>query len=220
MEKYDYVVMDMDGTLIDTEATHNKIFDYYFSRHYTNFPIMEVLAEGKGGSMFAICKRSGMNDSDIAEMLTDLSKFYLSKECEPYYKDLVLRDGAKDVIKTLKKNGIPVALISNSLSTLVKTIMEKNGFYDEFDTVIGSGVYTQSKTENFKKLISDKKLDPKKILYLGDYEGDVKVSRECGIDCCILYTSISWTTSLDNLLADPGPDYLIKKIEKFLNIAL
>lgn len=220
MKKYNYVVMDMDGTLIDTKATHNKIFDYYFTRHYTDFPIMEVMAEGMGGSMFAICKRSGMKDEEIAKMLADLAQFYLSEECEPFYKDLILIKGAKEVIQTLNKNGIPVALISNSLDNLVKKIMEKNCVYNEFDTVVGSNVNTKSKTENFKKLISDKKLNPKKILYLGDYEGDVEVSRACGIDCCILYTSISWTNSLDKLLADPGPDYLIKHIEKFLNIAL
>ena len=220
MSKYEYVVMDMDGTLVDTEKTHNEIFDYYFSHNYTDFPIREVMAQGMGGSMFSICRRSGMSDEKIAEMLTDLSKFYLLEECEKYYRSLVLIDGAKEVIKTLIDNKMPVALISNSLRSLVETIMKKNGVYDLFNVVIGSGVYTQSKSENFKKLIEDKKLNPKKVLYLGDYEGDVKVSRECGIDCCILYTPISWTRSLDDLLSDPGPDYVIKHIEKFLNIAL
>lgn len=220
MNKYNYVVMDMDGTLVDTKQTHLDIFKDYFSRNYTDFPIMQVMAQGMGGSMFSICKRSGMDDDKIAEMLNDLSEFYLSDECEKYYENLILVSGAIEVIKKLKENGLRVSLISNSLGAFVETIMKKNGVYHEFDEIISSGVTTVSKAESFKKIIADKNLEPNKILYLGDYEGDVAVSRACGIDCCILYSPISWTVSLDDLLSDPGPDYVIKHIEKFLNIAL
>lgn len=220
MNKYDYVVMDMDGTLVDTDDTHNKIFEYYFSRNYTDFPIMEVLNQEKGGSMLAICRRSGMSDEKIVEMLENLTQFYLTAECKALYSHLNFAEGAKDVINTLIDNGVPVALISNSLYTLVENIMKNNGMYNVFDTVVGATAHTQSKSENFKRLINNKKLNPAKVLYLGDYEGDIKVSRECGIDCCILYSPISWTRSLDDLLSDPGPDYVIKHIEKFLNIAL
>jgi len=220
MRKYDFVVFDMDGTLVDSYETHYKIFDYYFSRYHTGFPIKEALEKKMGASMLAIFKETKMDDSYIKEVLDDLYDFYYSDECEKFYEPLIFVDGAKETIKKIKDNGIPVAMISNSNYSFVSKIAERNGMIDEFEIIIGSDSETYSKAENFRLLLDKEGVPPERVLYIGDYEGDIIVSRECNIDCCILYTPISWAKSPENLLKDPAPDFIIRDINRVATIAL
>lgn len=220
MRNYDFVVFDMDGTLLDSLSTHDAIFDFFFSRYYTDFPIREVMAKMHGASMAAIFNASGLDAGLVDQILSEIYAFYDSEECRPFYEPLEFVPGVREIISRLNDNGIPVALISNSMHSFVSNVVARNNMADVFDLVAGSAIKTQSKAENFQKLLAQEGMAPGQVLYVGDYEGDVLVSRECGIDCCILYTPIAWVRSTQSLLNDPGPDFIIKDIAHVATIAL
>ncbi len=219
MRNYDLVIFDMDGTLVDTEAAHKKMFDRFFDMYFPHHKGMDIVEGGKAQTMLNIFRGAGLDDEEISTVFDKLDIFYRT-QADDIIDSLGFIEGAREVILALSKQKMMVALISNSMHELVYKIAETNKMADEFNVVLGAHREAQNKRDRFKNMLAETGIAPERALYIGDVELDVTAAHECGMDCCILYTPIAWLHSLTDLMDKYKPDYVITDINKVLKIAL
>ena len=86
---------------------------------------------------------------------------------------------AKDgyAIKYAISKGYRIAIISGAMQENVRTRLNSLGVEDVF-------LKAFNKNEVYQKFIEEKKIDPKKILYMGDDNPDLDVLKVVGISSC------------------------------------
>ena len=102
-------------------------------------------------------------------------------------KHIKLRDSAKEVLELIQKQGHHNIILSNTPPQHIRTFTDLLKITQYFNGIIGvdsySGSGTKQKNQNTKSralrdYLKNKKY--KKIILIGDSEGDVKAGKKCG----------------------------------------
>lgn len=138
------IVFDMDGVLFDTERLSDKM--WYKIAEEMN---LGDVSEGATGAI-------GRNKEDIIRLFKDLygsdfpAKEFLEKTAEAckneiQEKGLPVMPGARELLDYLKKENYTVGLASSSSRNTVLSHLERAGFQEYFQTVIGGDQVKHSK---------------------------------------------------------------------------
>ncbi|MDL2236791.1 HAD hydrolase-like protein [Christensenellaceae bacterium OttesenSCG-928-K19] len=219
MRQYDFVLFDMDGTLVDSAQGHKKMFLRFWEKHYP-----ELARDGQnrrviGNTLREVFLRAGANEDGIAEMFHKLELFY-KEQADDIIEQMTLVEGARETLECLRENGVTTVLATNSMQALVEKVVAALGLEGSFDLVMGADISFDEKPARFAKLCDRLKIPHGRALYLGDSEHDPVAASEAGLDCCILYSPISWVKSEGELMRSYMPDYIIKDIRRVAAIVL
>lgn len=180
--KYDYLVLDFNGTLIDDVKLCLNILNILLKergyktvneeeyKHIFTFPIKEYY------------KKAGF----------DLHRFSfddISNEFITLYQKASLNcklfEGVNELIDKCKNNNIKVVLLSASQ---IDNLIEQTDHFSlshKFDAILGTNtIEAKSKVEIGKNYFSDKK--DKKILFVGDTTHDKEVADSIGGTCILI----------------------------------
>lgn len=205
MSKYDTVIFDLDGTLLNTLDDLCDSTNFALSEHgYQRRTISEVRSfVGNGiGMLIARALPNGKSNDDYDKVLNTFKKHY-SENCN---NKTCLYDGIGELIQTLKINGYKLAVVSNKVDSAVKALCEKY-FSDTIKVAIGETDNIRRKPapdEVFEALAI---LDSQKTstVYIGDSEVDIETAANAGIDCI----SVSWGFRDADLLREAGASVII-----------
>lgn len=118
--------------------------------------------------------------------LQEAADFFVHNAEEETYWQLFRH--TKQVLAGLQEEGFKLALLSN-WDPSARTLLERLGIYHLFDTILVSSEVGIEKPNKkiFELLLSETKLKPEEICYVGDnYYDDVKGSRKVGIETILL----------------------------------
>lgn len=219
MRNYDLVIFDMDGTLVDSDRAHNKMFGAFWQRHFPEYYGKDIVENGKGKTLLSIFRDAGIEGEKLERVFDKLDEYY-KYQADELIDSLTFIDGATETIRALKAGGISVALVSNSMNELVYKIAEANHMLQEFCVVTGAHRDAKDKAERFRNILEETGIDARRALYIGDSELDVSAAHACHMDCCILYTPIAWVRSAESLLNEYNPDFIVKDVRNIVKIAL
>ena len=180
-------VFDLDGTLLDTIET----ITYYLNRTLKRHGIEPVTAEeskrfiGSGARMLVERTLAFRNivDPEMTDRLT--SEYRSDYDTDPYYLTKVY-PGIIELLDTLRKRGIPLAVISNKPD--FATGMAVRYFFGErFSVVRGAmpDVPLKPSGEAIGDLLEILGVLPSEICYIGDSDVDVKFAKAFGAGECI-----------------------------------
>lgn len=214
MKRYDTVIFDLDGTLLNTLEDLTDSVNYALSLH--GFPcrkIEEVRSfVGNGVAILMELSLAGGRDNPQYEKcLADFRRHYsenLQNKTGPY-------NGIMELLEQLSKENIKMAIVSNKFDKAVKGLNQV--YFGEYIKVaIGEseGVSRKPAPDTVLKALEELGSTADKAVYVGDSEVDAKTAKNSGI----MFVGVTWGFRDREVLEQEGADYIIDKPQELLGI--
>lgn len=210
--KYNTIVFDMDGTLLNTLEDLTDSVNYALQIcGYTERTLDEVRCFVGNGVRVLMNQAvpAGTSEEDIVKCLTIYRKHYsenMQHKTRPY-------DGINELLKSLKEKGIKLAIVSNKYDSAVKALC-KDYFQDYIQIAIGESPEVAKKPAPDSVFTALEQLGAVKeeALYVGDSEVDVQTARNAGLKCI----GVTWGFRDRKVLAAEGADIIIDRPHELL----
>jgi len=214
MKKYDTVIFDLDGTLLNT--LEDLVDSVNFALTLYGFPCrrMEDIRSFAGNGIARLIELAipnGRNNPQYEKCLADF-RFHYSKNMQ---NKTTAYDGIMELLWRLAKENFKIAIVSNKFDTAVKELNQIY-FKEYIKLAIGEtkDVLKKPAPDMLFKAIEQLGSTVHETMYIGDSEVDVKTAKNSGV------TSIGVTWGFRNreVLEQEGPDYIIDRPEELLKI--
>lgn len=216
MKKYDTVIFDLDGTLMDTlEDLANAVNEILRRNGYPVRTIEEVRRIVGNGlrQTLTLCLPQGTKEQVVDELLPDFASYY-QEHCQEKTKPY---DGIMDVLKTLHERGFKLAIVSNKRDEAVKTL-NKECFQEYVKVAIGenesAGIRKKPAPDTVYQALQELGSKKEQAVYVGDSEVDRATAENAGLPCI----SVEWGFRDREELEKLKPAWLISRPEELLEI--
>src|SRR5215217_5799723 len=171
------VVLDVDGTLMDTNYLHTEAWARAFEKVGHRVPRVKLHREiGKGAELLI---REFVDDDEKVEEIQNLhSEFYegLQEHGHPL-------PGAKELISSLKERGYEVWFVTSAKDEELEHHMQELEAEDSVDGVVNSSAVENPKPapDIFEEALRRAGATADETVAVGDAVWDVAAAREAGI---------------------------------------
>ncbi|CAN5780145.1 MAG: HAD family hydrolase [Rubrobacteraceae bacterium] len=171
------VVLDVDGTLMDTNYLHTEAWARAFERAGHRVPRVRLHREvGKGAGLLI---QEFVDDEEMAEKIQSFhTKVY--EELQEYGHPL---PGAKELISSLKERGYGVWFVTSAKDEELEHHMQELEVEDNVDGVVNSSAVENPKPapDIFEEALRRAGATADETVAVGDAVWDVEAAREAGI---------------------------------------
>jgi HAD superfamily hydrolase (TIGR01509 family) len=171
------VVLDVDGTLMDTNYLHTEAWARAFEEAGHRVPRVKLHREiGKGAELLI---RNFVDDDEAVEEIQNLhSEFY-----EGFQKFGHPLPGAKELISSLKVRGYEVWFVTSAKDEELEHHMQELEAEDRIDGVVNSSAVDNPKPapDIFEEALRRAGATAEETVAVGDALWDVEAAREAGI---------------------------------------
>jgi HAD superfamily hydrolase (TIGR01509 family) len=171
------VVLDVDGTLMDTNYLHTEAWARAFERVGHRVPRVRLHKEvGKGAGLLI---QDFVEDEETVEEIQNLhSEFY--GELQEHGHPL---PGAKELISSLKERGYEVWFVTSAKDEELEHHMQELEAEDSVDGVVNSSAVENSKPapDIFEETLRRAGATADETVAVGDAVWDVEAARDAGI---------------------------------------
>lgn len=214
MNRYDLVMFDMDGTLMDSKSFHYEVF-YRFLNERVMPVTREQVERGLGTTVREIFDSVGVKEERMESLFQELNVFCSSAGVAELARKIPAAKGIREMLEGLKAKGIRRALVTNSMETVTRQMLAAHGLSDCFEMISGADFYSLDKVERCSKV--KKTLGAERILYVGDAENDMELADSQGYDACFARLPFGWCKDAERLQQKWRPVIVIEQLEKLLN---
>jgi len=190
IDKYKALVLDLDGTLLDTIEDLTAAVNYSLTQYnQPNLSVDEVRSiVGNGIRNLMIRSVPGGEECEtFEEEFALFLKYYL----DHLYVYSTVYPGMMDVLKRCKELGIPVGIVSNKEEGAVGQIVD-HFFKDYIVSYAGDNMVRAKKPAKDSVYAALNQIDPElkaeDVLYVGDSGVDSLTAECAGMDCLL----VSW----------------------------
>ncbi|MEG0741524.1 MAG: HAD-IIIA family hydrolase [Clostridia bacterium] len=218
MKRYDAVIFDLDGTLLDTledltAATNHAMRENGYPEH-TPEEVRYFVGNGIGRLLRrALPPEADGDEAVYEEALQAFTAYYAQHHNDttaPY-------PGVVALLRTLKASGVRLAIVSNKNAPNVRALAEE--YFDglvSFAVGEQAGVRRKPHPDMVLRVMEAWGCDPKRTLYVGDSDVDVQTAQNAGIDCA----AVLWGFRAEHELRRAGATVLIRMPEELSALVL
>ena len=181
--KYELVIFDLDGTLLDTLDDLAAAANSALERH--GFPkkerdeVRRMIGNGVA-SMIQRAVPEGTDEGTCADVLADSTAIYTADynvHTRPF-------PGVDALLDDLTAAGVKAAMNSNKVDAIVKALAEAH-FRDKLTLAMGEreGIPKKPAPDGALQIMRQLGASPARTLYVGDGETDIQTAYNAGIDC-------------------------------------
>lgn len=174
------VLLDIDGTLIDSNGAHASGWVDAFADDGRDIPHEEIRRLiGMGGER--ILKHYGIEpESERGERLRDLAGRYFK---ERYMPSIPAFPEVRELLERMKADGLKLVVATSAGSDLLEGLLERAGVTDLIDEATSASDVKHSKPAPDIVLAALEKSgrDADEVLMLGDTPYDVEASQRAGV---------------------------------------
>jgi len=213
MKKYDTVIFDLDGTLLNTLDDLMTAVNYVMKKYGYPEHSKEAIRTFVGNGvvhLISCALPDGQANPDFEACLSDYRSYYEShtmQHTKPY-------DGVMDLIDTLKKEGYKLAVVSNKQDAAVKTLCAQ--CFPAIPFAMGEmescGIRRKPHPDMVLETIRQLNTVKERCCYIGDSEVDIETAKNTGIDCI----SVTWGFRTADELRENGALMLADNINEVL----
>ena len=197
--KYNYIIFDLDGTLLNTlddlrDSTNYALRRFGFPERTTD-EVRRFVGNGVA-RLIHLAVPEGTDEKTEADCLAVFKAHYkdnMTNKTAPY-------PGIMELLKKLRALGVKIAVVSNKFEPAVVGLCEDRQKKPAPDGVLYA-----------MKLLG---ADPAKTVYSGDSDVDVLTARNSNLPCI----GVSWGFRERRVLEDGGADYIADRAEDILSI--
>ena len=199
-------VFDLDGTVLDTLP--NICESVNFAMHELGCPTRtqkEVRSFIGNSAIVLMEKALPFDKKHLTEQALDLhTQYYDNHLCEK----TTIYKGVLQMLNSLKELGYELGIYSNKGHGFCKLITQ-HFFGDIFKYVRGTKDFTKRKPNpiGLLEIMSEAKVAPQNVVYVGDSDVDVKTAQNAGVNCI----SVLWGYQDKKQLKDAGGTLFAKK---------
>ncbi len=193
---FDAVIFDMDGLLIDSEhvgieaAMHACELQGLAAPYELVLKTIGITTDSSRGLYL-----KALPTLDFPQMKADFTD-YMHSRAEA--KLLPLKDGAIELLDTLRQKGIPCAIASSSPEETVRLYLTSTGILQYFSALAcgGSGLKSKPAPDIFLAAAQRLQVSPESCLALEDSVNGVKAARAAGMRVCMVPDVIPYDDTL------------------------
>ena len=217
MAKYDYVIFDFDGTVVDTGEGILKSLQYSFREMGREVPELDDLKKFIGPPIYySYTTYYGVSEEEVGEYIKKYRERYKVKgiyECELY-------DGMTQLLDSLKAKGIKIGIASSKPMHLIYSVADYLKITDKFDAIVGVKI-DDSNHSSKTQLVLDAMTemgatDKSKVLMVGDRLYDIDGANGAGVDSC----GAIWGYGNEEEFREHNATYIVYKTAEILDLAL
>ena len=212
--RFDLIVFDLDGTLIDSKL--DLALSVNATRNHVGMPPLshDLVYSYVGNGASTLIRRSLGPEASQERVDSALRFFY------EYYQDhmldnTVLYPGVQQVLDALFNEKFTLAILTNKPVRFSSLLVEKLGLADHFLRIYGGNSFHSKKPDphGLNHLMAELATPKGRTLMVGDSAVDVQTARNAGTVSC----GVTYGLQPETLVDDP-PEILVDDIHELVAI--
>lgn len=172
--KFNAVFFDLDGTLANSLADLANSVNYVLSSK--GFPThnTECYKLFAGDGILKMIERAVPTEYSQTPVVLELKDMFMEYYAKHYADNTVAYDGLNELVYSLKKNGIKIAVVTNKAQEMAEKVVNKL-FGDSFDYILGlrDGVPAKPDPTGIFMAMKELNVEPVECAFVGDTGMDV-----------------------------------------------
>lgn len=198
--KFDGVIFDLDGTLLNTLDDLCDSVNFALSSHSYPSRTLEEVRSFVGNGIANLIVRAlpdGASQEEFQKVFASFKEHYKDNsdnKTAPY-------PGISELLSRLKREGIPTAVVSNKADFAVQALVLKH-FGSLIDFATGEVEGLARKPDPALTLMAAERIGAKHPVYVGDSEVDVETCK----NACMSGVFVTWGFRTKEELCSAGAD--------------
>lgn len=208
--KYRAVLFDMDGTLLNTLGDiGGTLNDVLAANGYPAHTMAEYRRMVGNGALVLTRQAlpAGTAEDEVQRVYREYRDYYRDHPCSvtvPY-------EGIPELLETLEKNGVKVAVVSNKPDPTAKAVARQ--FFPGVLTVGDDGIHPRKPApDNVFRTLEQLGVSRSEALYVGDSEVDAATAKNAGMDAAI----VGWGYRDRDFLLSHGAEEVVETVSQLL----
>lgn len=207
--KYNALIFDFDGTIVDTLTEASEIYNILAADHGYKKVKPEEIPSLRHYNMKKLAKELGISKLRIPFLLAKGRRLFKSR-----IDQLSPIEEMVETMKELRKDAVNFGILTSNSTENVELFLERHGIRDLF-TFISSTSKLSGKAKHINSISRTFSIDKADMLYIGDEIRDVKASQKAGISVA----AVTWGFNSKESLLIENPTYLVDTPKQLLEIA-
>lgn len=212
--KYELIVFDMDGTILDTLEDLKNSMNHTLKLHNMPERTLDEIRSFVGNGIRRLIELAvveGTCSEKIDEIHKDFMKHY-EVHCADFTRPY---NGVNDLIKTLRNRGYKTAVVSNKADAAVQDLCIQY-FPGLFDLAIGERPEIAKKpaADMVNLALEQLQVSKENAVYIGDSDVDVATARNSTLDMI----AVDWGFRTRKFLMEQGAETIVSNPEEILEL--
>lgn len=210
--KYEVLVFDMDGTILNTLEDLWNCTNYALRAHQMPERTLEEVRHFVGNGIQKLVERATPDGATAEEVASVLSTF------KSYYKDHCADttrpyEGITEVIREARQRGYRTAVVTNKADFAAQELAEEY-FPGLFDLVVGekAGIKKKPAPDTVEQVLHTLGIEKKKAVYIGDSDVDCQTAHNAKVDLI----AVKWGFREEEVLIENGAKTIVSTPQEIL----
>ena len=203
--RYEAVIFDLDGTLLDTLDDLKDSLNYTLKKNNLPERTREEVRLFVGNGIRKLMERgvpTGTDEAVIDKVYSDFTEHYkihCNDKTKPY-------GGVLNMLEKLKQNGVKLAVLSNKADYAVQDLC-KRYFCGYIDIAAGEieGIPKKPAPDGVYRTLEKLGVECGKCVYIGDSDVDVYTAKNSGMNCI----AVDWGFRDKDVLINAGAEIIV-----------
>ena len=214
MRKYDTVIFDLDGTLLNTLEDLADAVNAVMRAHAYPERTLDEVRRFVGNGIRRLMEQAVPEDveGELFEQVFEEFRSYYTEHCQIKTRAY---DGVMELLKMLAERDYVMAIVSNKNHAAVCELNEI--YFKEFISVaIGQkdGIRKKPAPDTVWQALKELGKEASSAIYVGDSEVDFMTAENSGMDCVL----VTWGFRTEEELVDCTPKAWIQSPEELLAV--